>query len=226
MFLRNDNSIKWKWIAIAGAITAVLCVLGIVWLDESLFMFFRGFDWRIWHILDALFATKVWLFVSALALVFIYIKKTVKPKEKSAQKIKWFKFRELFRDFIVKTKNSSVFLIFCSVLCASLVGGVLKVIIGRARPIFFEALDFRGFFPLTTEWAFNSMPSGHTTASFAGLVMIGLMFPKWKWATWTLAIVIGVSRVCVGAHWASDVVLGAFIGMVIADLVKVAVRRA
>lgn len=105
-------------------------------------------------------------------------------------------------------------------MSASLIAQVLKVIIGRARPIFYEALNMTGFFPFTADWAFNSMPSGHTTASFAGLVMLGLLAPKIKWFTWTLAVIIGVSRVCCGAHWPTDVILGAFIGMVVADFVK------
>ena len=96
----------------------------------------------------------------------------------------------------------------------------MKIFIGRARPIFFEALDMTGFFPPSIEWAFNSMPSGHTTVSFAGLVMIGMLAPRYKVLTWTLAIVIGVSRVAVGAHWPSDVLLGAFIGMAFADIAK------
>jgi undecaprenyl-diphosphatase len=70
------------------------------------------------------------------------------------------------------------------------------------------------------EWAFNSMPSGHAAASFAGLVMIGLLFPKIKWVSWTIAIIAGISRIAIGDHWPSDVLLGAFIGMAAADFVK------
>ena len=55
--------------------------------------------------------------------------------------------------------------------------------------------------------------------------MLGLLAPKIKWFTWTLAIVIGVSRICVGAHWPSDVIFGAFIGMVVADFVKAWLKK-
>ena len=77
-----------------------------------------------------------------------------------------------------------------------------------------------GFFPPSLDWAFNSMPSGHTAVSFAGLVMIGMLAPRYKVLTWSMAIIVAVSRVAIGAHWPSDVVLGAFIGMVVADIVK------
>ena len=117
-------------------------------------------------------------------------------------------------------KTSHAFLIFCSVLSAGIVVKILKILIGRARPIFFEALDMTGFFPPSLDWAFNSMPSGHTTVTFAGLVMIGMLAPRYKPWTWTLAVLVGLSRVAYGAHWPSDVLLGAFIGMVIADIVK------
>ena len=66
--------------------------------------------------------------------------------------------------------------------------------------------------------------NGHTFASFAGLVMLGLLAPKIKWFTWSLAILIGASRVFYGAHGPTDVILGAFIGMVAADLVKAALK--
>lgn len=224
MFLTTDNKIKWNWLAWGGAITVLLVFVGIVWLDQPLYLFLRGFDGWLWRLFDVVFDAKMWIIVSAIVLLVFYIKKILKSKPHFRNEKSKFSLIVFCRDFIYKTRNSYAFFVLCSVLAASIVGKLLKIIIGRMRPVFFEALDKVGFVPFSTDWAFNSMPSGHTFASFAGLVMLGLLAPRVKWFTWSLAIVIGLSRICVGAHWPSDVILGAFIGMVAADFVKAGLK--
>lgn len=225
MFLTTDNKIKWDWMAWAAVITALLVGLGIVWFDEPLYLFLRNFDCSLWRIFDVVFDAKIWIIVSVVVLLAFYIKKITKSKPRFRNEKQKFSLIAFGRDFISKTHNSYAFFVLSSVLAASVVGKILKIVIGRMRPVFFEALDKTGFVPFSTDWAFNSMPSGHTFASFAGLIMLGLLAPKIKWFTWSLAIIIGVSRVCVGAHWPSDVIFGAFIGMVAADLVKAGLKH-
>lgn len=220
MFLTKDNKIKWKKLVVAGAITMALVIMGILWYDKPLYLFMRNFDWAPWGWINRVFDAKIWIIVSAILVLMFYIKKIQISKPKFKNSANRFSLRVFCDDFLQKTRTSYAFFIFCSVLCAGVLTKVLKIIIGRARPIFYEALDMTGFFPLSTEWAFNSMPSGHATVSFAGLVMLGLLAPRIKWFTWTLAIIIGASRVAYGAHWPTDVILGAFIGMAMADLVK------
>ena len=224
MFLTKDNKIKWKWLGYGAVITLALVFAGIFWFDKPLYLFMRNFDAPVWRLFDLLFDAKIWLVVSAVVLLFFYIKKSLKVSPKIKNENNKFSLAVFIKDAFLKVHNSYAFYVFCSVLAASVVGKILKILIGRARPIFYEALDMTGFFPLSTEWAFNSMPSGHTFASFAGLVMIGLLAPKVKWFTWTLAIIIGASRVFYGAHWPTDVIMGAFIGMAMADLVKAALK--
>ena len=211
MFLTKDNQIKWKKMDVAALVTLILVLLGIFWFDKPVFVFMRNFNCGLWDFFNVMFSGKVWLLVSFVAACILFIKKYSKSE---------VSFKNGVRDIFNKTKNSHAFLIFYSVLSACVLVKVLKTIIGRARPIFFEALDMTGFFPPSLDWAFNSMPSGHTTISFAGLVMIGMLAPRYKGFTWTLAVFIGLSRVAYGAHWPSDVIFGAFIGMVIADVVK------
>ncbi len=224
MFLTKENNIKWNVIGYAGIITIVLVLLGIFWFDKPLYLFMRNFDFKLWGLFNAVFDAKNWLIVSAVVMLFFYLKKIWKQKPSYKDEKSKFNLLVFCKDIFHKVRNSYAFYVFCSVLTAGVIGKVLKIIIGRARPIFYEALDMTGFFPFSTDWAFNSMPSGHTFASFAGLVMLGLLAPKIKWFTWSLAIIIGLSRVCYGAHWPTDVILGAFIGMVTADLVKAALK--
>ena len=223
MFLKPDNTLKVKWILYGALITLFFIILGVFGLDKILHGIIHRPDcnaWTLSHgfvcslalIIGKIFSTKMWLLFSSLAVIAFFIYKAVTNE---------YDFRYAF----VKIKNSYVFYVFLSVVSALFTTGILKFLIGRSRPVLFDALGNTYFEPGTLEYVFNSMPSGHTAASFAGLVMIGMLFPKIKWATWTMAIIIGVSRIYVGAHWASDVVLGAFIGMVCADIVKYSLKR-
>ncbi len=220
MFLSKDNKIKWKLLAVVSVVVLVAVFTGVMWWDRPLFMFMRQFNCPLFGWIDAIFDAKIWIIVSGILLMAFYVKKAIETKPNFRNSKRYINLWAIWRDFIEKTKHSYAFFLFCSVLSASLLAKVLKVVIGRARPIFFEALDMTGFFPFTLDWAFNSMPSGHSVATFAGLVMLGMLVPKIKWATWTIAIVVGASRVAYGAHWPTDVLLGAFIGMVVADFVK------
>jgi len=220
MFLTTDNKMKWRLLGVGGIVTAALVALGIMWFDAPVLLFMRQMDCRFWKILSTVFDDKIWALVFAVAVVVFYIKKSLKSKDEFKKLIKSFNIKVILSDFWQKTKHSNVLLIFCSIFATGVVVELLKVFIGRARPILFEALEFTGFFPPSFDWVFNSMPSGHTAISFAALVMIGMLAPRVKPLTWTLAVLIGVSRICVGDHWLSDVIFGAFIGMAMADLVK------
>jgi len=225
MFLNTDNKIKWRHLAVGAVLTLGLVLCGIFWFDAPVLLFMRELDCRFWRILSIVFDDKIWCAAFALAIIGLYIKKSIKSGWYCSQCKSCFNFRAFFCDFWQKTKNSNVFFIFCSILSAAVVVEVLKVCLGRSRPILYEALEFAGFFPPSFDWVFNSMPSGHTAISFAALVMMGMLEPRIKPVTWTLAVLIGVARVCVGEHWPSDVIFGAFIGMAVADLTKWGLAR-
>ena len=221
MFIRHDNTLKWKWIGYGALVTLILSVIGVLFLDKPLFNLINNpacnvnvpDTTNVWCVFalafGKIFNWKVWLIFSALAVVAFFIYKAIQNE---------YDLRYAF----VKIKNSYFFYVLLSVIFACGFTKIAKVIIGRARPIFADPTLFNMF---SDSNAFQSMPSGHTAVSFAGLVMLGMLFPRIKWATWTLAIIIGISRVYVGAHWVSDVIFGAFIGMVCADFAKAFLKK-
>jgi membrane-associated phospholipid phosphatase len=67
----------------------------------------------------------------------------------------------------------------------------------------------------------HSMPSGHALAALCmGTLWVCLVrtqrYPRWlEWLAWTIASLIAVSRIAVGAHWPADVLVGAGLGLII-----------
>ncbi|MDP2688949.1 MAG: phosphatase PAP2 family protein [Deltaproteobacteria bacterium] len=65
-----------------------------------------------------------------------------------------------------------------------------------------------------------SMPSGHATNIFAAMVFLSLRYKKVSPFFLAIASVVAYSRVYVGAHYPSDVVVGAALGTAIAMLYR------
>ena len=57
-----------------------------------------------------------------------------------------------------------------------------------------------------------SFPSGHTLHSVAFSLILTVYYPVFALVVWPLTILIAVSRVILGLHYPSDVVVGALIG--------------
>ncbi len=221
MFIKKDNTLKWKWIGWGALITLVLALLGVLFFDKPLFDLINNPSCNVnvpdtkndlcvaTLVLGTIFNWKVLLIVSLISVIAFFGIKAIKNEND-------------FRYAFVKIKNSYVFYVFLSILFACGFTKILKIIIGRARPMFADPTLFNMF---SNSSEFHSMPSGHTAVAFATLVMLGMLFPKIKWATWTLAIMVGASRIYIGAHWVSDVIVGAFVGMLCADFAKALLKK-
>lgn len=58
----------------------------------------------------------------------------------------------------------------------------------------------------------SAMPSGHAATAFAAATVIALVHPRLRWWVLGLATLVAVSRVYLGVHHPSDVLVGAMLG--------------
>ena len=106
------------------------------------------------------------------------------------------------------------------IVAAPAIGGILssvaKLMFGRARPAGGALLNERTF----------SFPSGHATTSAAVVVTLCYVLARERMITWPTAIVVGalvpfvvgLTRLYLDVHWATDVIGGWGVGLFVAAL--------
>lgn len=111
-------------------------------------------------------------------------------------------------------------LVGASVITAALVVWGMKAIVGRARPALWEA-----------QWSWgSSFPSGHTlgTAAFAAAAALcaARIWPRAGSLAMALAVLwtglVALSRLVLGVHWPSDVLVAMCLGVFIPLMISVA----
>lgn len=109
---------------------------------------------------------------------------------------------------------------------------ILKIFFGRPRPKFDDPWGFIGLFDkyaipgvgLRHSWEIGrgissslwSMPSSHTVYAVVMSVVLAKMYPRLRVFAIAMAIIVGLCRVLLGAHYMSDVIVGAALGWIIA----------
>jgi undecaprenyl-diphosphatase len=112
------------------------------------------------------------------------------------------------------TRPAAWRLLLTLLLCYVTVDLVLKPIAARARPPAVRAYDPPRAVPPVPRS--QSFPSGHTAAAFGAATALSRMWPAYRVLWWTLAAVMGYSRIYLGHHYPLDVAAGAGVGWLVA----------
>lgn len=118
--------------------------------------------------------------------------------------------------------------IFANVALSGLAVDLLKIIIGRPRPVL---LIDHGIFNQFTPWTVStsplgspsrwwSLPSGHSVTALALALALGALWPRCRWAILAFAGIIGASRVIVTAHYLGDILAGFGVAVLIFMLLE------
>lgn len=101
--------------------------------------------------------------------------------------------------------------IYALTLAAILIQAI-KHFIGRPRPRIVDAGEFHLGPSLAS--GYDSFPSGHAAASFAVAYILARFYPEGKVFFYGFAALVAFSRLYVDAHFASDIFVGAGLGVI------------
>ena len=109
-----------------------------------------------------------------------------------------------------------------AIAVASALSGIIKGFAGRSRSFLTPGEPWHWSFAHGwTDARYFSMPSGHTTATFAfaaAVTLVAVRVPRFRAAiaavVFASAGLVGFARVFTNQHWLSDVVVGALLGSI------------
>jgi membrane-associated phospholipid phosphatase len=113
-----------------------------------------------------------------------------------------------------ETWRASIFLILAALMAG--LNQLLKWVVGRTRPFKFDEsiprlapFEFRPFYGGKN----LCFPSGHAALAFATAAALGMLFPRLRPLWYGLASLVAIERFAENAHWFSDCVAGAALGI-------------
>jgi len=117
---------------------------------------------------------------------------------------------------------AAVMVILAVTLSDQLSSGLLKPLIGRARPC--NALPLDEIRLLVRRSKAFSFPSSHAANSFSMATVIAWRYPRFRALIFFIALAIAYSRIYVGVHYPLDSIVGAVLGVLCGKMAILIVR--
>ncbi len=201
-------------LAAAGVIVAATCFLLMLWVDVPLAHVMHSYAEThfvgVFAVITTLGNSAIWYGIALGGMATAYLKARKNPA--------------VHGDLLRKRQRAWLFLIVSLALSGLLVNAI-KLIVGRGRPSDLFAKGEPAYYPLSSITESWSFPSGHTQSIWGAMIALSWIYPPARPLCFVIALLVSASRVIVGAHYASDVVAGAFFGIAVAYVVRDAFER-
>jgi len=200
--------------AVWGALVVLIEVVAIAWIDRPLASYFRehGGSWRaLFDYIGPFGLALPYLIVFALAFVLL----------------RWGGNLPALEPWAARMRAAARIpaLLFASIALSGIIVDLLKVIVGRPRPKLLFASGIYEFSWIGLGADHWSFPSGHAATAAALAAALWCLWPRPLLLYAIAAALVAASRVVMGAHYLSDVVMGAFVGIVVTRAMAAAYAR-
>lgn len=188
-----------EWTALIGSLPLMLLLVaaGHYFYDLPVREFFTDRDWwglPFFQTITYLGESTVYLVVSGiLFLSFIY----VLPNRRQARRMLY---------------------VFSAIAVSGVAANLVKWLMGRWRPKMLSPGGLYGFEFFGVGYGQTSFPSGHATTIMALAFTLSLLYPRWRPLWIAVALLVAASRIVIGAHYTSDVLMGAYVCILTAFL--------
>jgi membrane-associated phospholipid phosphatase len=185
-------------------VTTALCLVCYEFLDRPAALFFATVNNSTKSVFGFITLLGLsWPYLAAASAAFVY-------------------FRFINKNEAVA--NVCLFL-FTAVILSGLANDLIKVLAGRSRPCLLISSGIYKFEPFAHHYDYASFPSGHANTIAALCYGLSVATGRFKYLWLILALAVMASRVVLTAHFISDLIFGAYLGVVVTELVAVGFER-
>lgn len=153
--------------------------------------------------------------------LFVPLDETIRDRVPKLELLKSLSSLE-FEHFLILAASTSLITSYYNVSVArtitqsfvttSVITGLVKFIVGRARP--YVNIGALAFSPFSISKTFQSFPSGHASLSWAIFTPIAQNF-GFHW--YFIPVIFSVQRLWSDEHWLSDIIFGSVLGWQVAN---------
>lgn len=119
-----------------------------------------------------------------------------------------------------QTQTRAWVFMLTSMLTAAALLNFLKLAIGRYRPRYMFSDDLIGFEPFGVALKMASLPSGHAQSIWSAMIALAFLTPRYTPVYVTIAFTVSISRFVTAVHFVSDVIVGSFLSIAVAILMR------